>query len=159
MVIERLARAKANRVVKECHLVRDGGVPAEFREAAQHALGNLAPITTAPYLVRPGLGPDNWYPGPGRCHGHEVACSDDRQASPYDLRMVPDVDIYVRKPDVFSGHMGSNLHDSAHHHALCWHGAKRITVAGQRAEGLAESCPSPLSWEDLQARRLSPTPT
>lgn len=141
---------KATSVVEKCDLVRDGGVPAEFRKAAQHALGYLAPITTAPYLVRAGLGPDNWHPCPWRCHGHKVACSDDRQASPHYLRMVADVDIYIRKPDVLSGHMGSDLHYSAHYHALCWHEAKRITIAGQHAGGLAESCPSPLSCEDQQ---------
>ena len=110
-MIEGLARAQADRVAQERHVICDGSIPPELRETAKHALGYLSPITPAPHLV---VGkPRSWL-----SHGNKAALFYDRRTTPYDLQLVISADIDVCEPDSLTARMRPHLDDLANHHIL-----------------------------------------
>ena len=124
-LIKGFARPQSDGAVEDCDLVRHGRVPPELCKAAQHALGYLSPITTAPYLVWPRPNLCGRKPGSRGCYGDEVASFYDWHTAPDDLRLVIDADIDIREPDTLATWMRANLDNSPHHHAPCCHKAKR----------------------------------
>jgi nickel/cobalt transporter (NiCoT) family protein len=124
--IEGITRQQAGPLIKKRDPVSYGQVPAELREAAQHALGHFAPVASPAHLA---LGK----PGSRWRHRDKVALVQDRHATPHDLRVVASPDFDVSEPDPVTVRVRTDLDDPPGNHASRSHKHGTVSPASRRA--------------------------